>query len=131
MTNVLITVGVLLASYGVYRLLRKKDDVEVGVKVDTIPEEIVEKQPEVLVQEERIQKVEETVEQMNTRLNSMKSADSEKPFATLSSASASEIPSKMLNENVAEAAPSEAKPKRKRPYKKRGPKKEIEIKKED
>ena len=66
MTNVLITVAVLLASYGVYRLLRKKNGVEVGVEVDTIPEEKVEQQPEVLVQEERIQKVEETVLETQT-----------------------------------------------------------------
>jgi hypothetical protein len=119
MKYVLITVAGLIASYGVYRLLRRKSDSQTQTSETVESTDSV--QEEILPVEEKIEKIEETAEQMTERLNSIKSVDSEKPFATLSKTSVAETP-----ETVAEVAP---KPKKKRPYKKRGPKKEV--KKED
>ncbi len=136
MNYVLITVAVLLASYGIYRFVKRKGNGEVDLEVNlevTIEDE--KEESEVLVKEEKeVQAVEETVEQMKERLNSIKSTDSEKPFASLSKPTASEIPNEMSSSEpevtAPTEAPSEAKPKKKRPYKKRA-KKEKEIKKED
>jgi hypothetical protein len=137
MNYVLITVAVLLASYGIYRFVKRKGNGEVDLEVSlevTIEDE--KEESEVLVKEEKkVQAVEETVEQMKERLNSIKSTDSEKPFASLSKPTASEIPNEMSSSEPEVTAPTEApseatKPKKKRPYKKRA-KKEKEIKKED
>jgi hypothetical protein len=142
MNYVLITVAVLLASYGIYKLVKRRGNGEVDLEVNLdVTIEGKEEKPEVLVKEEKkVQAVEETVEQMKERLNSIKSTDSEKPFASLSKPTASEIPTEMttsepevteVTEAPAETATVAPKAKKKRPYKKRAPKKEKEIKKED
>ena len=131
MSFILITVSALLVSYGIYRLLRKKEETNV-----TAPEiETSESQPESVVTENvelKIEKVQESTEQLKERLNTITSTDSEKPFANLSKPTLAEIPSEMIAPSTDSVEPEAApKPKKKRPYKKKGPKKETEVKKEN
>jgi hypothetical protein len=129
MSFILITVSALLVSYGIYRLLRKKEETNV------ITPEIEETQPEKIVTENvelKIEKVQESTEQLKERLSTITSTDSEKPFATLSKPTLAEIPSEMISPSTDSVEPEVApKPKKKRPYKKKGPKKETEAKKEN
>lgn len=132
MSFILITVSALLVSYGIYRLLRKKEETNV-----TAPEiETSESQPENVVTEnlewKRIEKIQESTEQLKERLSTITSTDSEKPFAALSKPVLADIPSEMIAPSTDSVEPEAApKPKKKRPYKKKGPKKETEVKKEN
>jgi hypothetical protein len=109
--------------------LRKKEETNV------IAPEIEETQPEKIVTENvelKIEKVQESTEQLKERLSTITSTDSEKPFATLSKPTLAEIPSEMISPSTDSVEPEVApKPKKKRPYKKKGPKKETEVKKEN
>lgn len=128
MSYILITVSALLVTYGIYRLTRKKvettkDAQEAEISSDNVVTENVEL---------RIEKIQETTEEMQERLNTITSMDSEKPFATLSKPTVAEIPTEMIAPSTESSEPEAApKPKKKRPYKKKGPKKEIEVKKEE
>jgi hypothetical protein len=130
MSYILITVSALLVTYGIYRLTRKKvettnDAQEAEISTDNVVTENVEL---------KVEKVQESAQELKERLETITSTDSEKPFASLSKPTASEIPTEFTKEETESLPETEApapKAKKKRPYKKRAPKKEKEIKKED
>lgn len=155
-----VVATVFMSSYVYNRFFKKGDEKtpETRSENEEILEELEELEEMIFENplekaEEKTAKIEETVQEVKERLNSIKSEDSEKPFANLSKPHVSEIPEELLasekpgegnltgkpkrskkrkprvtqsEKNATPQPEKSVEPKKKRPYKKRAPRKNDE-----
>lgn len=154
-----VVATVFMSSYVYNRFFKKGDEKTPETRSETEILEELEELEEMIFEnplekaEEKTAKIEETVQEVKERLNSIKSEDSEKPFANLSKPHVSEIPEELLasekpgegnltekpkrskkrkprvtqsEKNATPQPEKSVEPKKKRPYKRRAPRKNDE-----
>jgi hypothetical protein len=124
-TAILLIAAALTGAFFLYKNFSKSPELspEVEKPHEDAQEEIVSAPTPSLAQvTERVEKAEETAEEMNKRLSTITNPDSDKPFAKFSVPEISEVPEvvEKVEESLKEEAPvAEEAPKPKRKYNKK------------